>query len=134
MTSHTITVPGPAVGKARARVTAFGTYTPAKTLAKEREIAWLAKATGCTPIVSGACQLRVAITVEPPKGWPKGMRAEACNQQIFPTAKPDLDNCVKLVADALNGIAWLDDSQVVQVIATKLFGPVAKTEISWGHA
>ncbi len=134
MTSHTITVPGPMIGKARARVTRNGTYTPATTRAKEQEIGWLAKATGCTPIVAGACQLRVAITVEPPKSWPKGLRADACNQVIFPTSKPDLDNCVKLIGDALNGIAWLDDSQVVQVIATKLFGPVCKTEISWGAA
>lgn len=120
------------LGKARARVTKHGTYTPPKTRAKETEIGWLAKATGCSPIC-GPCALSVRITVEPPKSWTRKRRADAYNQMIFPTSKPDLDNCVKLICDALNGVAWLDDSQIIQMITTKLFGPVAKTEITWGE-
>ena len=34
----------------------------------------------------------------------------------------DVDNFLKAVMDALNGIAYHDDSQVVQAIATKNFG------------
>lgn len=33
--------------------------------------------------------------------------------------RPDLDNLVKLVLDALNGVAWADDGQVSHVIASK---------------
>lgn len=133
MKSHSITIPGPPVGKQRARVTSFGAYTPPKTRAKETEIGWLAKATGCTPI-TGACHLHVAITVEPPASWSRAKRAEAHSGRLFPTSKPDLDNCVKLIADALNGIAWLDDKQLIQVIATKIYGPVAQTVIGWAEA
>jgi len=38
---------------------------------------------------------------------------------LFHTKKPDIDNLIKSVFDAMNGLAWLDDSQVVQVIALK---------------
>lgn len=36
-----------------------------------------------------------------------------------PTGRPDLDNCCKLVTDALTGVAWVDDDQVVEVTASK---------------
>ena len=35
--------------------------------------------------------------------------------------KPDTDNCIKFVLDALNGVAWHDDYQVVQINATKCY-------------
>lgn len=35
------------------------------------------------------------------------------------TSKPDLDNCLKSVKDALKGLAWRDDSQVSQLVACK---------------
>jgi Holliday junction resolvase RusA-like endonuclease len=37
------------------------------------------------------------------------------------TRKPDLDNLTKTILDALNGIAWVDDAQVVELKATKRF-------------
>lgn len=37
------------------------------------------------------------------------------------TSKPDADNCVKALKDALNGIAWRDDAQVAQVMAEKVY-------------
>ena len=38
---------------------------------------------------------------------------------IKPTKKPDIDNMQKAVLDALNGLAWDDDSQIVKVTAEK---------------
>ena len=40
---------------------------------------------------------------------------------VFHTQRPDLDNLVKLVKDALNGLAWHDDSQIVSLSANKLW-------------
>ena len=37
------------------------------------------------------------------------------------TARPDLDNLVKATKDALNGLAWRDDSQVVELSAGKCY-------------
>lgn len=39
----------------------------------------------------------------------------------FPTGTPDLDNLQKAIFDALNGIVWQDDAQVVHVTAQKIY-------------
>lgn len=38
-----------------------------------------------------------------------------------PTGRPDLDNCCKLVTDALTGCAWADDDQIVSLSASKSY-------------
>lgn len=43
--------------------------------------------------------------------------------------RKDIDNCQKAVMDALNGIAWQDDSQVVRVVASKSYGTEARTTV-----
>lgn len=52
----------------------------------------------------------------------KKRREQILNYEIIPTKKPDLDNIVKSVLDALNKIAWKDDTQVVSITAAKLHG------------
>lgn len=48
-----------------------------------------------------------------------------------PTARPDLDKLVRAILDALTGIVYDDDSQVIHVAATKEFGrhPSVRVEI-----
>jgi Holliday junction resolvase RusA-like endonuclease len=38
-----------------------------------------------------------------------------------PTKKPDLDNLAKSVLDALNGVIYQDDSQIVSLHMTKVY-------------
>jgi Holliday junction resolvase RusA-like endonuclease len=40
--------------------------------------------------------------------------------------KPDIDNYVKGVLDALNGLLWIDDHQIVTIVATKQWAPVGE--------
>ncbi|MDD6796479.1 MAG: RusA family crossover junction endodeoxyribonuclease, partial [Clostridiaceae bacterium] len=54
-----------------------------------------------------------------PKSYTK-KRVQAIKEGLeYPQKKPDIDNCIKVILDALNGIAYEDDKQVVQVIAVK---------------
>ena len=44
------------------------------------------------------------------------------NVPFFKSSKADLDNLIKFVCDALNGVFYKDDSQVVSIHARKLYG------------
>lgn len=44
-------------------------------------------------------------------------------KRVFPTVPPDLDKLIRGVLDALTGIVYLDDSQVVDIRATKAYSP-----------
>lgn len=128
---YSITIPGVMRGKQRARVTRNGAYTPKETVAAEKAIGFAARIAGA-PILAGPVALDVRVVVEPPRSWSKKQRAAAIEGERFPTVKPDLDNVVKLIEDALNGIAWNDDQQIVQLSAGKKYGPVAFAVVSWG--
>jgi hypothetical protein len=43
--------------------------------------------------------------------------------------KPDLDNLLKLVCDALNGLVWHDDAQIAEVTVRKIWGTTGRTEV-----
>lgn len=50
--------------------------------------------------------------------------------EIKHTKKPDLDNLIKFTKDCLNGVAWHDDSQVVEYGAMKkVYGDEPMTRI-----
>jgi len=115
----TIRVEGPAIGKARARVTRFGTFTPIKTRKWEQQIREAALTAICNYAdrkfvpLTGPLRLGVTLMYEQPKS----------NKMTYKTTRPDLDNCIKSV-DSLNGIVWADDAQIVEIHACKIWGPV----------
>ena len=47
-----------------------------------------------------------------------------------PTKRPDTDNFYKVIADALNGIAYYDDSQIVSTYITKFWSSDPRVEIT----
>jgi len=51
------------------------------------------------------------------------------------TKKPDIDNLVKFIMDALNGVFWKDDSLIYRVDAYKIYGemPYTQIEIEWNE-
>lgn len=63
-----------------------------------------ARAAMSEPLV-GPLAVSMTFWLDPPKSRPA---------RVHPVAKPDLDNLAKSTADALNGIAWKDDSAIVQ--------------------
>jgi Holliday junction resolvase RusA-like endonuclease len=65
-----------------------------------------------------------------PESWSKRDKAAALDGTIRPTGRPDWDNYGK-ITDALNGICWKDDSQVVDGRVIKLYSdaPALRIEI-----
>jgi Holliday junction resolvase RusA-like endonuclease len=106
------------VGKARARVTRHGTYTPKATVEAERLIGWECKKTmaGAKPL-EGAVEIEIVTFFPIPESWSKAKKAEA----YWHTSKPDGDNIAKLVKDSLNGVAWIDDAQVARQTIIKRY-------------
>lgn len=124
----TFVVPGKVVGKGRPRFARVGqvgmrAYTPAATKAEETRVGYLARAAlgGLGPI-TGAVAVRIAASCCPPASWSRRKRALALAGGLSPTTKPDIDNVAKLVLDGLNGVAFVDDSQIVDLTASKRFG------------
>ena len=48
-----------------------------------------------------------------------GRLKAAAKELLFPTITPDIDNLCKFVLDALNGVGFHDDRQVVKLVAFK---------------
>ncbi len=114
-------------GKARPRFTKGGrAYTPAKTRRYEeavREAALLAAQAQGFAKHDKDTPLEACVTAwfPVPASWPKKKRAAALSGALYPTDKPDADNIAKAVLDAVNGIAFHDDKQVVSCTVNKRY-------------
>ena len=116
----TFVVPGPLGQKDRPRANSRGQiYDTAQNRAWEGRIRAAASPFFPRPLIGAVCLQIVAVyTVTP--GWPRYLREAS---QMGPCmAKPDLDNVEKSVMDALNGLAYRDDSLVAEKAARKRYG------------
>ena len=124
-------VPGDPVPQPRPRVSTVGgfgrAYVP-KTHAVHayrQAVALAAKAAGCEP---GGEPVNVVIdfVFARPKSHLRkaGLRKGA---PVLPRC--DLDNMAKAVLDALNGVAWVDDSQVSRLVIEKSYGTDGRTTV-----
>lgn len=124
MNKISFTIPGVPRGKGRPRFSVRGgfarAYTPAATRSYEGEISWYAKKAGCTPSKS-PCQMDIVAVFPIPKSYSKKKTNDAINGILKYVKKPDTDNLSK-VKDALNQIAFYDDSQVYRETVTKMYG------------
>jgi Holliday junction resolvase RusA-like endonuclease len=130
----TFTVDGDPHGKGRPRFRNTGkfvqTYTDSKTKSYEEKVRDAAKqAMGSaepleTP-VSVFCYIRLPV----PKSYPKTRREACLNGSERPSKKPDTDNVFKSVSDAMNGIVYKDDCQIVSINAKKVYSAVAGVDV-----
>lgn len=74
--------------------------------------------------------LKVSITavMEIPTSWSLKKRSAALGGIVRPTVAPDWDNIAKTI-DALNGIVWLDDKQIVSGFVEKIYGMDPRLEV-----
>ena len=132
MSEIKIVIPGEPVAKGRARYSNSGgfvrAYTPSKTKNAETlikvnamgEVARQGFKRSGQPLIL-TLMVFVPIPVSKLKEWKK-----TC---ILPITRPDIDNYLKLVMDALNGIVYKDDNQVVCVKVFKLYSQSPRLEI-----
>ena len=71
---------------------------------------------------SGMLFVSVEFVYSWPKTWAKGRLAKAQEGICYRIARPDVDNLCKGVFDALNGLIWINDSQIVSIHAWKRYG------------
>lgn len=103
---------GQPCGKGRPRFAKGHVYTPKKTREYETDIktAYISMSKGYsykdTPVI-------VCIEAR--------LKRAKSNKRKYAVTKPDLDNIIKAVLDGLNGVAFDDDRQVIEISAKKLY-------------
>ena len=117
------------IPKAQPRVKAFvrgghaGVYTPDSAEAWKQAVRREAIANAPESIVTGVVRIQLDFFLPRPKvhldkhGVPKPKSPVWCQK------KPDLDNLIKAVTDAITDTqkVWLDDSQICEITATKTY-------------
>ncbi len=132
----TITIPGEPAAKGRPRIGRGPggrpvAVTPGKTRTREGIIASLAMdAMGGRAPMDGPLHVTVRAILPISRSWPKKRQLAASGGLEHPTKRPDADNLAKLATDALNGIVWHDDSQIVALMAIKEYGTEPRTVIT----
>ena len=128
------TIPGTPVAKARPRVTRSGhAYTPKKTADYERRVKicvmQLMAVQRLRPTTE-AVRLDVQAFFPIPVSWTKAKKEKALNGDLKHTTKPDFDNVEKAIQDAMNGIVYKDDSQIVLVAGSKEYASEPRVEVT----
>ena len=112
------TVPGDPVPQSRPRVTRRGGVYYADRIVRYRHHVQVAARAAGVPLREGPLWLGIECIFERPKSHSRkaGLKPDAPD---FPYTRGDCTNIAKGIEDALNGVAWLDDSQVVELAVRK---------------
>jgi Holliday junction resolvase RusA-like endonuclease len=109
-------------GKARPRIGKFGAYTPQKTVLYENTVknTFKKQFPNFEPF-TGEIKVCINAVFEVPKSYTKKKREQLLQGTGY-THKPDVDNISKVILDSLNGLAYVDDSQVTCLLVFKEYG------------
>jgi Holliday junction resolvase RusA-like endonuclease len=126
---------GVPVGKGRPKFSTVNghavAYTPAKTANYETlvKLSYQQKYSGCIFEKNVPLMADITALFPIPKSASKKLQAKMLSGAVRPTKKPDCDNIIKAVLDALNGVAYYDDSQVVKICIRKRYDTNPRTII-----
>ena len=123
-----VTIEGEPKGKGRPRFYNGHAVTPQTTRDYEEEAALAYKAK-VKKTYHGAVGVRIRAYFKIPKGVSKAVRQMMEDGVRRPTKKPDIDNIDKIILDALNGIAFDDDKQVVEETLSKFYSVHPRVEV-----
>lgn len=132
-------VMGEPIGKGRPRVTARGgkfahAYTPKRTKDYEDKIRFefMASISDRMPVFGKDIPLKAEVTMAfgIPQSYSKKKREQCRQGLIVPTKKPDVDNVLKCIFDAIgNDYCFHDDAQITEVVAEKIYADEPYVEV-----
>ncbi len=125
-----LTIPGKPMAKQRPRVLKNGiTYTPKETVNYETLVRQLYIAEHFQKQLDGPLQAFIKAYFPIPKSASKVKKAAMEAGEIRPIKRPDWDNIGKLITDALNNLAYHDDSQIVSCTVEKYYSEQPRVEV-----
>jgi Holliday junction resolvase RusA-like endonuclease len=127
------TVYGTPVAQGRPRFSSQGGFTraydPKKSKDFKKYVKLVAAENRPKKLLEGPLQLFIRVYKPTLKNFSKKKLAAAESGELRPLTKPDVDNYVKGIKDACNQILWKDDSQVVELLASKWYSEKPRIEI-----
>lgn len=129
---------GDPIGKQRPKFSKVNkfvkTYTPKETINYENKVVYAFKQANGEYL--GEKEIKATITayfkLQKNHFGKKGINKEGLRKLegiINPTKKPDCDNIAKICLDALNGVAYYDDSQITELNIVKRYAIEPKVVI-----
>ena len=105
---------------------AFATnYTPAKAPvnAWKATVALFARQAYQGPLLTGPLALTISFDFLLPTAAKKAVRqaVTTSSRVVYHTSKPEIDNMVKALQDALNKVVWVDDRQIAELHCVKRY-------------
>ena len=123
-------VPGQPQSKQRSRWSGHHTYTPKETVTYETYIKEMFVISYPDFILlEGALRMTVTAWIMIPKSTSKKRAKLMVERAIRPDKRPDWDNIGKVVSDALEGLAYKRDAQIVTGIVYKYYSHQPRLEI-----
>lgn len=108
-------------------------YTPQKTVAFENIIAGEVKNSiekqKLGPPLLGPVSVVVTFGLKMPNAMSRRKKQQCRDLKLFPNKKPDIDNCEKAIFDAIQGLLFADDKQVVNSESYKVYSDESFIEI-----
>lgn len=98
----------------------------------KQQVARAALAQTAGQLLDGPLALTVLFVLARPKGhYRTGRNSELVRDSApsWPTVKPDTTKLLRAVEDALTGVVWRDDAQVVRQLAEKVYGAPERCDI-----
>ena len=122
-------IPSKIIGKGRPRLNSYTgkIYTPTRTKDYEElvEQYFLLKYPRYKTL-DGRIKMDIVAYFEVPKSTSKLVKTQMMENKISPTKKPDIDNIVKIILDAMNNIAFKDDTQITKISVEKKYSEIEK--------
>ncbi len=130
------TIPGEPCGQGRPRFTTINGHAKAYDPEKSRNYKAYVKllATDEARKIGWQCsdkpiRMTIVASCSIPKSATKKFRERALAGYERPTKKPDIDNIYKGIADALTGVAYKDDKQVIATEIYKNYNDTANVQV-----